>query len=324
MSKDKHFPDIEVKVVEDSDTYAKVVAAPFERGYGLTVGNSLRRVLLTSVPGAAISAIKIDGINHEFATIKGVIEDVPDIILNLKQIRFKFTGTANETITMNIKGPMELTARDIGDNLREFEVLNPDHHIATLTEKANLMIDIKVIRGKGYSAAEKNKRDDAPLGTIFIDSIFNPITNVAYDVQPIPASREGHEKLILEVESDGAYIPKDAVNHAASILRMQIGLFVFSGAKEITAVDEEKINEALEIKSLLLKSIDEMELSVRSHNCLQAAGIKTIGELVSKEESEMLRFKNFGRKSLTELVEKLGDMSISFGMDVESYIESEG
>ena len=324
MSNDKHFPDIDVQVVEDTETYAKVIAEPFERGYGLTVGNSLRRVLLTSVPGAAISAIKIDGISHEFSTVKGVIEDVPDIILNLKLIRFKYTGTSNETITMNLQGPMEFTAKHIGENLKEFEILNPDQHIATLTDKANFVIDIKIIRGKGYSSADKNKRDDAPLGTIFIDSIFNPITNVAYDVQPIPASREGHEKLTIEVESDGAYIPKDAVNHAANILRMQLGLFAFSGSKEIKAVDEEKINEALEIKSLLLKSIDEMELSVRSHNCLQAAGIKTIGELVSKEESEMLRFKNFGRKSLTELVEKLGDMGINFGMNVESYIESEG
>ena len=273
-TKDKHYPDISVKIVDNSDTHAKIVAEPFERGYGLTVGNSLRRVLLTSVPGAAISAIKIDGVSHEFSIVDGVIEDLPDIILNLKEVRFKYIGDANETITLQLKGPRKFTAKDIGDALKEFDVLNPDFHIATLTEKAELTIDIKVVRGKGYSPAEKNKRDEAPLGTIFIDSIFNPITNVAFDVQPIPASR-GHEKLTLDVLSDGAYDPKDAVNHAATILRNQLGLFLFSDSREIKAVDEEKMNETLEIKSILLKSIDEMELSV-SHNCLQAAGIRTI------------------------------------------------
>ena len=247
-----------------------------------------------------------------------------DIILNLKEVRFKYVGDANETITLQLNGPREFTAKDIGDALKEFDVLNPDLHIATLTEKAELTIDIKVVRGKGYSPAEKNKRDESPLGTIFIDSVFNPITNVSYEVQPIPASREGLEKLTLDVTSDGAYDPKDAINHSASILRKQLGLFLFNDSRNIAAVDEEKMNETLEIKSILLKSIDEMELSVRSHNCLQAAGIKTIGELVDKEENEMLRFKNFGRKSLTELVEKLSSMSLSFGMDVEAYLESEG
>jgi len=324
ITKDKHYPEISVKIINNSETQAKIVAEPFERGYGLTVGNSLRRVLLTSVPGAAISAIKIDGVSHEFSIVEGIIEDLPDIILNLKEIRFKYIGEANETITIQLKGPRDFIAKDIGDALKEFDVLNPNSHIATLTEKAELTIDIKVVRGKGYSPAEKNKRDEAPLGTIFIDSLFNPITNVAYEVQPIAASREGLEKLTLEVFSDGAYGPKDAVNHAAKILRKQLGLFLFTDSRDIKAVDQEKVNETLEIKSILLKSIDEMELSVRSHNCLQAAGIRTIGELVNKEESEMLRFKNFGRKSLTELIEKLSSMGLSFGMDVDSYLESEG
>jgi DNA-directed RNA polymerase subunit alpha len=324
MASNKYFQELEIEVIEESDNYTKVVAEPFDRGYGVTIGNTLRRSLLTSIPGAAITSIKIDGVSHEFSIIEGVIEDLPDIILNLKEIRFKYIGEANETITIQLKGPREFTARDIGDALKEFDVLNPDTHIATLTEKAELTIDIKVVRGKGYSPAEKNKRDEAPLGTIFIDSLFNPITNVAYEVQPIPASREGHEKLTLEVFSDGAYGPKDAVNHAAKILRKQIGLFLFTDSSDIKAVDQEKVNETLEIKSVLLKSIDEMELSVRSHNCLQAAGIRTIGELVNKEESEMLRFRNFGRKSLTELIEKLSSMALTFGMDVESYLESEG
>ena len=172
MLNNKYFQDINIDIQEDSKTSATFIAEPFERGYGVTVGNALRRTLLTSLPGAAITSLKIDGVSHEFSIVDGIIEDLPDIILNLKEIRFKYVGDANETITLQLKGPRDFTAKDIGDALKEFDVLNPDFHIATLTEKAELTIDIKVVRGKGYSPAEKNKRDEAPLGTIFIDSIF--------------------------------------------------------------------------------------------------------------------------------------------------------
>ena len=204
-----------------------------------------------------------------------------------------------------------------------FEVLNPDILIATLTDKADVSLELHISRGKGYSSAEKNVRTDAPIGTISVDSIFNPISKVAVDVQPIPTSIDGHEMLVMEVASDGSTTPKDAINHAASILRQQLALFMFTDSSSIQAVDEEEINEAIEKSKILSKSIDEMELSVRSHNCLQAAGIKSIGELVSKEENEMLRFKNFGRKSLMELVEKLSEMGLHFGMDITPYLGNE-
>ncbi len=324
MGNNKHFPDISVTVVEESGTKAEIHAQPFERGYGVTIGNSLRRILLTAIPGVAITSIKMDGVSHEFTTVTGIIEDVPDIVLNLKKVRFKLVDDLGpEMVTLNLKGPGNFTAAEIGNASRIFEVLNPDLHIATLMDNADVSVDIRIARGKGYSAAEKNKLKDAPLGTIAVDSIFNPITNVSWDVAPIATSIEGYEKLVLLVESDGSTAPKDAINHAASIMRKQLAFFMFNDSSAIQAVNEEEVNEALEIKSLLSKNIDEMELSVRSYNCLQSAGIRTIGELVSKEESEMLKFKNFGRKSLNELVEKLEAMGLNFGMDTKQYLDDE-
>ena len=308
---------------ESSDNFVKLTAQPFERGYGVTIGNSLRRTLLTSVPGAAITSLKVDGINHEFTTIPGIIDDVSDIILNLKLVRFKLNDVGPETIHIKLKGMGKFTGSDIDKCSELFEVLNPEIEIATLTKDVDVTLELQISRGKGYNSSVKNKRSDAPIGTISMDSIFNPISNVNYNVKPIPTSTEGHEMLIMEVNSDGSTPPKDAINHAASILRQQLALFMFTDSSSIQAVDEEEINEALEIKGILTKSIDEMELSVRSHNCLQAAGIKTISELVVNEESEMLKFKNFGRKSLTELQEKLGELELHFGMDVKQYLETE-
>jgi len=319
MNANKHFPEINIEFKESTNTFAKLVAQPFERGYAVTVGNSLRRTLLTSVPGAAITSIKVDGVNHEFSIIDGVTEDVSDLILNLKQVRFKLDDVGPETINLKLKGPGKFTGKDINKASEIFEVLNKDIHLATLTEKADFNLEMQISRGKGYTASEKNKRTDAPLGTIFIDSIYNPITNVAFEVLTLPTSIDGHEMLSLEVKSDGSTAPRDAINHAASILRQQLALFMFTDSSSIKAVDEEEINEAIEKTKLLSKSIDEMELSVRSHNCLQAAGIRSIGELVSKEENEMLRFKNFGRKSLMELIEKLSDMGLNFGMDITPF-----
>ncbi len=323
MAKNKHFPEINMSIVEDTDTYAKVLAEPLERGYGVTLGNCLRRVMLTALPGAAITSVKFDGVTHEFSTIKGVIEDVTDVVLNLKSVRFKMIDSAQEIITVTVQGPGTITGEDINKVSEMFEVLNPETHIATISDNTKISMELRIARGKGYTVAERNIKADNSLGTITIDSIFNPITNVSWNVQDIPASIEGHERLMLEVESDGSTDPKDAINHAASILIQQLSLFLFTDSGAIRAVNEEEINEALEVKNTLLKSIDEMELSVRSHNCLQAAGIRLISELVVKEENEMLRFKNFGRKSLTELVEKLGQMGLHFGMDISMYIDDE-
>jgi DNA-directed RNA polymerase subunit alpha len=262
-------------------------------------------------------------VNHEFTTIKGVLEDIADIILNLKEVRFNMLDEGPELITVELHGPCKFTGIDIGNLSKQFEVLNPKHHIATITAEKKLIFEIRISRGKGYTSAVKNKRTDDALGTIPIDSVFNPITNVSWDVQSIATSTEEQERLTMEINSDGSTSPKDAINHAANITRQKLAFFMFNDSGAIKAVNEEEINEALEIKGILAKSIDEMELSVRSHNCLQAAGIRTIGELVSKEESEMLKFKNFGRKSLTELQEKLGELELNFGMDVNQYLDTE-
>ena len=323
MTSNKYFQDINIEFFEESNNYTKVIAEPFDRGYGVTIGNALRRALLTSIPGAAITSIKIDGVSHEFTAIKGVLEDIADIILNLKEIRFTMLDEGPELILVELHGPCKFTGADIDNLTKLFKVLNPKQHIATITEEKTIIFEIRISRGKGYSSAVKNKRQDDTIGTIPIDSIFNPITNVSWDVQPIATSTEGHERLILEVNSDGSTSPKDAINHAANITRQQLAYFMFNDSSAIKAVNEEEINEVLEIKSILTKSIDEMELSVRSHNCLQAAGIKTISELVDKEENEMLKFKNFGRKSLTELQEKLGELDLHFGMDIKQYLETE-
>ena len=323
MLNNKYFQDLKVNIKEESKTKAIFTAEPFERGYAVTIGNGLRRTLLTSLPGAAVTSLKVDGVAHEFTTIKGVSEDICDVILNLKNIRFKLNDedANSELINFDIQGPADLKASMLNEHLSDFEVLNKKEHIATINENKKINFEIRVSRGKGYSTADKNKRSDDTLNTIPVDSIYNPITNVAWDVQTLPASIEGHEKLTLEVESDGSTSPKDALNHAAKIMAQHLTFFLFDDSTQIKSVNDEALNEALEIKGLLAKSIDEMELSVRSHNCLQAAGIYTIGELVSKEESEMLKFKNFGRKSLTELTEKLTQLELKFGMDISPYIE---
>ncbi len=319
----KYFQDIKVTINEESKSKATFSAEPFERGYAVTIGNGLRRTLLTALPGAAITSLKIDGVSHEFTTIDGVSEDICDLILNLKKVRFKLSdeSATSELISFDIEGPTSLTASKLNDYLNEFEVLNGKEHLAEINSKEKISFEIRVSRGKGYSTADKNKRSDDTLNTIPIDSIYNPIVNVAWDVQTLPASIDGHEKLTLEVESDGSTSAKDALNHAAKIMAQHLTFFLFDDSSNIRAVNDDELNEALEIKSILSKSIDEMELSVRSHNCLQAAGIYTIAELVSKEESEMLKFKNFGRKSLTELTEKLTALDLRFGMDISIYME---
>ena len=322
MLNNKYFQDLKIDIKEESKTKATFTAEPFERGYAVTIGNGLRRTLLTALPGAAITSLKVDGVPHEFTTIEGVSEDICDIILNLKEIRFNAVEEGPELVTVELQGPCKFTGKNIAKVTTEFEVLNPNAHIATLTEEKTLNFDIRISRGKGYSPAVKNKRKDDTLDTIPIDAIFNPVTKVSWDVQPIATSTESDEKLVLEVETDGSTSSKDAINHAGGIARQHLAYFMFNDSSALKAVNDEEISEALELKSILAKSIDEMELSVRSHNCLQAAGIRTIGSLVSKEESVMLKFKNFGRKSLTELQEKLGELNLSFGMDISQYMDA--
>ena len=323
MSKSKHFSDINVKVLNETENILQLEAQPFERGYAVTLGNSLRRILLTSIPGAAITSIKIDGVQHEFTAIDGVKEDLTEIVLNLKELRFFMKDEGPESINFSIQGPCKITGKDLNEHLNDFEVINTKHHIAEITNDRKLNIDMRVQRGKGYSLANSNRRTDDTIGSIPIDALYNPILNVTWDVDPIATSSEGHERLTLSIESDGSTTPKDAINHAANIARQHYAFFLFDDSQSLKAVDDKELSEALEIKNLLLKTIDEMELSVRSHNCLQAAGIKTIGELVSKDESQMLKFKNFGRKSLTELVAKLSELNLEFGMDISQYMNIE-
>jgi len=323
MSKSKHFSDINVKVLNENDKMLQLEAEPFERGYGVTVGNSLRRILLTSIPGAAITSMKIDGVQHEFTAIDGVKEDLTEIVLNLKELRFDMMEEGPETINFSVQGPCTIKGKELNKYLNDFKVLNGDHHVAEITSDKKFDFEMRVQRGRGYSLAKNNKRSDDTIGTIPVDALYNPILNVSWNIDPIATSSEGHEKLSLLIESDGSTNPKDAINHAASIAREHYAFFLFDDSAAIKAVDDKELSEALETKNLLLKTIDEMELSVRSHNCLQAAGIKTIGELVSKDESEMLKFKNFGRKSLTELVAKLSELGLEFGMDISQYMNIE-
>ncbi len=314
-----------VEVEEASDTHGRFVVQPLERGYGVTIGNALRRVLLSSLQGIAITAIKIDGVQHEFATITGVSEDVSDIILNLKEVRFKADEVEEGNLHLNLEGPDEWTAEDIDESTADYEVLNPDLHIATLDEGATVNVDLRVGYGRGYVPAEENKREDDPIGVIAIDSIFTPIKNVKYNVKPTRVGQKiDYEQLTIDIETDGSIHPEDALARASAILRDHINFFIQIEEEPEPAQEEQEVDEEVQrIRELLSQPVDELDLSVRSHNCLKAASIKTIGDLVRREEKEMLKFRNFGRKSLQELVEVLDERGLQFGMDVEEYLEEQ-
>ncbi len=312
-----------VQAEEVSDTSGQFVVEPLERGYGVTIGNALRRVLLSSLRGLAVTAVKIDGVQHEFSTIDGVTEDVSDIILNLKEVRFKADEMREGHLHLNLEGPGNWTAEDIDEATSDYEVLNPDQHIATLAEDAEVNVDLRVGYGRGYIPSEENKREDDPIGVIAVDSIFTPIKNVKYSVKPTRVGEKiDYEKLVLDVDTDGSINPEEAVTQAASILRDHVNFFIQLEEEPEPVVEEQEVDEEVKrIRELLAQPVDELDLSVRSHNCLKAASIKTIGDLVRREEDEMLKFRNFGRKSLQELVEVLEERGLHFGMDVEEYLE---
>ena len=317
--------DLKIKTDNNSltDTYGKFIIQPLERGYGVTVGNALRRVLLTSIPGAAITNVKVENVLHEFSTISGVKDDMTDIIQNLKGVRFKLSDSDVDNVIISLKGNRVFSAKDIQDATDQFEVLNLDHYITEINAKGSISMEIRIGVGKGYVPSEENELPNAPIGTLAIDSIFNPVTKVTYNVQPVPGAKDPIEILSIELETDGSITPQDAISYSASVLMDHLRLVEAIAKPEVLEVTEQISEEVIKIRNLLNLTIDEMELSVRSHNCLQAAGIKYIYELVSKEESAMLKYKNFGRKSLTELVEKLDEMGISFGMDVDKYLKLE-
>lgn len=312
-----------VQVEDADDTTGTFVVEPLERGYGVTIGNALRRVLLSSLRGLAVTAVKIDGVQHEFSTIPGVTEDVSDIILNLKEVRFKAEEMREGHLHLSLDGPGNWTAADIDEATSEYEVLNPDQHIATLAEDATVNVDLRIGHGRGYVPSEENKREDDPIGVIAVDSIFTPIKNVKYSVKPTRVGQKiDYEKLILDVDTDGSVTPEEAVTQGASILRDHVKFFIQLEEEPEPMVEEQEVDEEVKrIRELLAQPVDELDLSVRSHNCLKAANIKTIGDLVRREEDEMLKFRNFGRKSLQELVEVLDERGLHFGMDVEEYLE---
>ena len=297
---------------------------PLERGYGTTIGNALRRVLLTSIPGAAITHVKIDGVQHEFSTIDGVKEDVADIIMNLKKVRFKLMDNAPDKVTLSIRGKKSFTAQDIQNASDQFEILNPEEYITELNSKGKLDIELRIGIGKGYVPSEANDMPNLPVGTLSIDSIFNPVTNVTFNIQPVPGAKDPIEILSLDVTTDGSITAKDAVSYTATYLREHFKFIESISNPNVLEISDGVSDETMALRKLLNQTIDEMELSVRSYNCLQAAGIKYIHELVSKEENQMLKYKNFGRKSLTELVEKLDSMGLHFGMEVNKIMAEEG
>lgn len=301
-----------------SDAYGKFIAKPLERGFGLTLGNSLRRVLLSSLQGAAITAVKIDGVVHEFTPIPDVKEDVAEIILNLKEVRFQL-HSETATVVIDKTGPCEVKASDILGS-ESVQVLNPDQHVATLGKGGKLRAEITVARGRGYRAAENNKTEDLPVGWIPVDSFFSPIRRVNYTVtQSRVGQRTDFDKLTLEVWTDGSVNPEDAVSLGSKILKDQLSVFLnFEEEPEPVAMAKEE--GSTQFNPNLYRSVEELELSVRSANCLQNANIKYIYELVQKTEAEMLKTKNFGRKSLNEIKDILSEMGLSLGMKLEGFV----
>ena len=302
-----------------SINYGKFVAKPLERGFGLTLGNSLRRVMLSSLQGAAITAVKIDGVVHEFTPIPDVNEDVAEIILNLKEIRFKLHGVESATLMIEKSGPCDVTAADItgSDNV---QVLNPEQHVAAVGKGGKLRVEIKVSRGRGYQPAEMNKTEDMPIGWIPVDSFFSPIRRVNYTVtQSRVGQRTDYDKLTLEVWTDGSVNPEDAVSLGSKILKDQLSVFL-NFEEEPEPVAQMKEEGSTQFNPNLYRSVEELELSVRSANCLQNANIRYIYELVQKTEAEMLKTKNFGRKSLNEIKDILAEMGLSLGMKLDGFV----
>jgi DNA-directed RNA polymerase subunit alpha len=309
-----------LEVDQDSltGTYGKFVAEPLERGFGTTLGNSLRRVLLSSLQGSAITSVKIEGVDHEFTTIPEVAEDVTDIVLNLKEVLLRMHTNETKTLRIEAEGPKEIKAGDIIAD-QDVEILNPGHHICTVSEGGKVRMELTCRRGRGYVPANSNKVAGSPIGTIPIDSLFSPVRKVNYQVTNARVGQvTDFDKLSLEVWTDGSVTPQDAVAYAAKIIKEQLTVFVNFDETEEPVVAEAPKEEA-KLNENLFRSVDELELSVRSANCLQQANIKTIGDLVQRTEAEMLKTKNFGRKSLKEIKEILAEMGLSLGMKLENW-----
>ena len=317
-------PD-KVILIESSDYQGRFEFRPLEPGYGLTVGNALRRVLLSSLEGFAITSVRIEGLEHEFTTIPGVVEDVTEMVLNLKQIRFKrqIDDVENELVSISVSGQDKITAADFQKFISGFQILNPDHVICNLDSKVKIQMEITIDKGRGYVTSEENKNSSAQLGTIFMDSIFTPIKNVKYHVEDFRVEQKtDYEKLVFDIITDGSINPQDALTDAARILIHHFMLFsderITLEADEI-AKTETYDEESLHMRQLLKTKLIDMDLSVRALNCLKAAEVDTLGDLVSFNKNDLMKFRNFGKKSLTELEELVMQKDLSFGMDLSKY-----
>jgi len=317
-------PD-KVIMVEADDRFGKFEFRPLEPGYGITVGNSLRRILLSSLEGYAITKIKIEGADHEFSTLPGIIEDVSEIVLNLKQVCFKqlVEEAENEKISVTIAGQETFKAGDMNNFLSNFKVLNPDHVICRMEKDVKFQIDLYIEKGRGYVPSEENQSADDEIGVVAIDSIYTPIRNVKYAIENFRVEQKtDYEKLVFEIETDGSIHPKEALKEAAKILIYHLMLF---SDEKITLEDDDKYGteefdeEVLHMRQLLKTKLVDMDLSVRALNCLKAAEVETLGDLVKYNKNDLLKFRNFGKKSLTELEDLLSQMSLNFGMDVSKY-----
>jgi len=314
---------IQIENPDNVPNFGRVIVEPLERGWGHTIGNALRRILLSSLQGAAVASVKIDGVQHEYSTIDGVVEDVTDIILNVKQIRLRLLADEETTLRLDVKGEGDVKASDIEKN-PDIEILNPDLHIATINADAKLKIEMHVMAGHGYVSAEQNRRDGDPAGIIPVDALFSPVTKVNYVVENTRVGqRTDLDKIIMGVWTNGSISVEDAMGYAAKLLYDHLEVFInFDG--DLEPVEVVVRDEKMEKMRLLLKMrVDELELSVRSANCLRAANIHALVDLVRNQEADMLKYKNFGRKSLIELNQVLANLGLSFGMDVDTIIGKE-
>ena len=312
---------VEIDATSATDTYTRFIVEPLERGFGVTIGNAVRRILLSSLQGAAVTSVKIDGALHEFSTLPHVREDVAEIIINIKKMRFKFLAEEAKTLTLEVEGPADVTAGAFAGD-PGVEILNPETPIATLDKGAKLRIEIEVDTGRGFLLSELQHQTEKPIGVIPVDSNFSPVKRVNFRVENTRVGqRTDYDKLVMEVWTDGSISPKDAVSFASSILKNHLVLLITKEEKPAEEDIEEVDDEWVRIHDLLQRNVEELELSVRSSNCLRTAEIKTIGDLVRKTESEMLKFRNFGRKSLKEISDILSSMGLHFGMDVDYYMD---
>jgi DNA-directed RNA polymerase subunit alpha len=310
--------EIALEEATSTETFARFTVEPLERGFGNTIGNSIRRTLLSSIQGAAVTAVKIDNVLHEFSTIKGVKEDVTNIVLNLKQLIVKMHCDEPKFLVVDVNKKGEVTAADITENA-EIEILNKDLLIATCTEKTKLKMEILVGHGRGYVPAEMHKLDDYEIGLIPIDANFSPVVRVDYTVKNTRVGqRTDYDSLTLDIATNGSVSPEDSLGYAAKLLKDHMLLFIHFEEEPAEEIEEEVDEELEKVKELLNRSVEELELSVRSSNCLKAANIKTLGELVQKTEADMLKYRNFGRKSLKEIVDILNGMGLHLGMDIET------